>query len=327
VTRALNFTPAAVAALRGHPCPGAPITRASNRWIADLLERAEVFILPDCGELLDRSRPKPEVPGLMFRPPFPVVACEYLAQNSIRPGGFYNASPCSKRIALAWDWTGDLPAPLLAAFGPAALDPGVCVISVFYSDEAQTWVCNSAATHLPYEGEWMARGEMAETPFIRAMIADGSLAGGNLKAKGYVSNFLPLMIEFLEQVRRETGSVEGALDIARADNNDEVNAYIDLCYALACKNVSAERSATPKILNRERRRKGRPELKDFHVLNLGGDGTGQLVGSADRSLPRSHLRRGHIRRLGADRVTWVNQTMVHGRDGFVSKTYKMKGAA
>lgn len=325
MTQALNFTPKAIEALRSHPLPDAPISRAAMRWIAAKLEQAQVFILPDCGQILDRDKPHPEVPGIMFRPSFPVVACEYLAQNSDRATDFYTQEKSSRRIALAWDWQNDLPPPLNSIANFDILGPGVAVMSVFYVDKTKMWVCNSGAIHLPYEGEWLDPATSAPSAFREAMIRSGQMKSAVAKAKALEGAYIPLMVEAIGMARSKLGSMDAVIDLARADANDELNAYIDLSFALACRNVIAERVKAPEILNRERRRKKRPELKDFHILKLAGEqamfASGQPGGH--RTGPRPHLRRGHIRRLDETRITWVNQTMVHGQGAFLDKAYAL----
>jgi hypothetical protein len=158
------------------------------------------------------------------------------------------------------------------------------------------------------------------------MIKSGQVNARCAKAKGFTTGFIPLLMENLVAAERQLGSIERAIDAVRADANDELNAYTDLCVALACKNIHAERHVASKVLNSERRRKKRPELKDFHLLTVdGGDGDGAFGGTDHGAASRrSHLRRGHIRRLSGDRITWVNQTMVTGQGGFAAKAYSVR---
>lgn len=87
-----------------------------------------------------------------------------------------------------------------------------------------------------------------------------------------------------------------------------------------------DQGGQPDKLNRARAKSGKPPLKDFHVLNLAGERqSGSASGSGGTSR-RTHLRRGHVRRLGPERVTWVNSCIVSGsRAGFVGKSYALKG--
>lgn len=316
MTQALNFTPKAIEALLSYPCPGAPLTALGNRYLAGKLREAQVFMLSDHGQLLDRSKPRPQVPGALFKPPFPVVALEYTALANVWDEPTYSAESASKRIALAWDWTDDLP-PALAAMRPP-YGPGVAVASIAYIDKHQAWSPMSACIHFSYDFEWMQQTE--PTPFKAAMIASGRLNPALAKAPAASGSLIPIAPEVIAATSLML-SAAAAQDMLGADLMDEVNAYFDLSVALACKNVSTREYPAPKNLNRARIKAGKIPLKGFHVLELnGGEGFPGGGGTGDRAAARSHLRRGHIRRLGADRVTWVNSTIVRGR-GFVDKVY------
>ena len=101
----------------------------------------------------------------------------------------------------------------------------------------------------------------------------------------------------------------------------------NLCALLNLANVATHRVAPPEKMNKKRAQSGKRPLYDYHVLEVEGDrwdspyvqtDTGQGV--------RSHLRRGHIRRL-EDRSVWVRATFVHGSvPGFVDKDYDVRGS-
>lgn len=83
--------------------------------------------------------------------------------------------------------------------------------------------------------------------------------------------------------------------------------------ALECKNVAIEDEPVDPKLQKSRRLRGKPPLKDYKVLTLKAGprvirrGAGDPVSHAS---PRMHLRRGHIRRLPNGNV-WVNSTVVN----------------
>lgn len=322
MTQALNFTAKAIQYLESlnSPYPG---VQAGFHYIAEKLREAQVFVLPDYGTLLDRSKPRVELPGDMYRPPFPVVALEYTAQG---PGGRwdgpYTDLKSSRRIALAFDWQDDLPAAC-RIFGPMASTPGVVIVSIFYTDDDDAWLPVSAGIHFGYDAMEF-RQDLHSGPLREALIASGRIgkAAANSGAPG--GSLIPLLPEAII-VQGSTHTIEATLDAIQADLMDEVNAYFDLCSALGCRNVRTEHHAAPDKLNRQRMKAGKPLLSDFLTLSLDAEqGGGGLFASGGSR--RSHLRRGHIRRLSADRITWVNQTMVTGQGGFKAKSYVMKGA-
>lgn len=106
------------------------------------------------------------------------------------------------------------------------------------------------------------------------------------------------------------------------DYADEVRALLGLLNALACSNVTTER--TP--VKNAKQKPGALPFDSYHYLVLRNryetGCTGRTGIGAGRS-PREHLRRGHIRRLPTGAKTWVNATVVNaGRaGGTVRKTY------
>ncbi|QTH21970.1 hypothetical protein HRJ34_00050 [Rhizorhabdus wittichii] len=321
----LNYTAKARESLAGITSTASPFSRHGIAYLLGKLTDAEIFVLPDHGELLDRSKPRTEVPNIVLRPPFPVTALEYRSPPGTAhevPG--YTDAACSRRVALAWDWKDDLPHPIAAASSfPPRLPAGVAIAAICYFDQMQAWLPIAAGMHIAYDDPWLESD--VRLPFAAAAVAAGRMTEKQADARRPRARPFPILWDAILGIASARG-IDGALDLLAADMMDEANAYIDLCYALACRNVSAERHVAPAKLNRAREKAGKIALPDFHTLTLAGSSDGQPFGSADRSGPRSHLRRGHIRRLGPDRITWVNQTMVRGRGGFVSKQYDLRRA-
>ncbi|AHE55685.1 hypothetical protein [Sphingomonas sanxanigenens] len=328
--QALNYTPKAIDALTlmQQTTPYAWSAQGLE-YLTSKLRQAQTFVLPEYGQLLDRNTPRPEVPGLMMKPPFPVVAIEYPAPAASAPRqDEWTAAPCSKRIALAWDHQDDMPVGAPWQDQRGKLSDGVVVASVCWYDAYQAWMPVGAAMHIPYEGAWRDRNaEIITSAFWRDQVAAGRISPAQRKAKALTGTLIPVMPEAMQQLFGQMGTT-AAFEVFQADLMDEVNAYFDMVYALACRNVRAVERPAPKFLNRQRARKGKPLLKPFHVLELAGEvmSGGGGIGS-DRSGPRDHIRRGHIRRLAEGRITWVNQTMVHGRGGSVDKVYSVRAGA
>jgi len=145
------------------------------------------------------------------------------------------------------------------------------------------------------------------------------------------------------EVRAEYNQAMGAYEIASyarpiylKEQKKRVNEFtymVAVVYALvsvleAC-NVETTHTQPPAKLQQKRVKKGKHKLLDYHVLSVGGDvwdspytKTNDTSGGV-----RSHLRRGHIRRLEAKSV-WVRSTYVHGsKEGFVRKDYEVKGTS
>lgn len=309
----LNYTTKAIESLRHLYLNGSKSTREDIGQILDLLGKAEVFVLPDHGQLLNREIPYPEVPPQMFRPPFPVIAIEYQATSDGARAhhDYYTAAPCPRRIALAFEI-----APV------RALPEGGCgIASIAYFVDHDRWLPISGAAVIAYDGEWTDR--LRPSPFQSAMIEAKAISRKVARSKTMRMDFIPIWRDAWAAAETSLGA-DGAIDTLSADLMDEVNAFRDLCLTLSCKNVRAERQPASRLLNKARNKRSKPPLKDFHILTIDGQSDfGSGAGIGQGSSRRSHLRRGHIRRLSADRVTWVNATIVSGQGGFVDKAYSV----
>lgn len=322
MTEPLNFTTKALegfAELRERSTLGLGDQEGVD-FLSSLLRRAEVFILPDSGELLDRSKVRTHLPGVMYKPPFPVVALEYRAEERPDQGrhALYEATDASRRIALCWEWDGIMPRGMQSQNQPEP-GSGVVIASICWIDQLQMWVPFCGAMLLPYE---YLLEDKAASPRVASLLGSGRISKAQANAPGIrAGGVLPLLPSMMQKMFREFGQ-EGAFDLLSSDLMDEVNAYLDLASALSCKNVEPARQKQEDRLNRARIKRGRLPFKDFHILILGGADYGTATRAGFGGGVRSHLRRGHIRRLSPDRITWVNAAIVRGRKpGFVDKAY------
>lgn len=103
---------------------------------------------------------------------------------------------------------------------------------------------------------------------------------------------------------------------------------LELVEALSCNNVASEvvERVDPAV-NARRRRQGKLPLYEVRRLVVKVGDVAHAIGSpmGDRSGPREHLRRGHVRRLPDGRKTWVQCCVVGSRAmGVVRKTYAVE---
>lgn len=100
--------------------------------------------------------------------------------------------------------------------------------------------------------------------------------------------------------------------------------------ALACTNVRSIDIEPPSALNKKRKKAGKQPLFTYKTLHvLAGERSAPQNHQEDddeaRRSPRLHFRRGHIRRIGDGRMTWVQQCMVGNRRlGAVEKVYALE---
>jgi hypothetical protein len=95
---------------------------------------------------------------------------------------------------------------------------------------------------------------------------------------------------------------------------------------LNCSNVTCVDNHPSPALSKKRAKNGKPPLFSYKTLHIHTDKT-SLSGishPSDRSSPRIHLRRGHIRRIDDVRTVWVNSCVVGDKKkGVIVKDYKI----
>ena len=101
---------------------------------------------------------------------------------------------------------------------------------------------------------------------------------------------------------------------------------------LSLENVKVIKRGDPKLSivgtrSQKKKRKGRKSF-DYHVLSINGEAWDSPYESNNggHGGVRSHLRRGHIRRLSNGKTTWVRAAYIKGsKEGFVKKDYDILG--
>lgn len=101
---------------------------------------------------------------------------------------------------------------------------------------------------------------------------------------------------------------------------DYHGAIVSFLHLINCPNVTVEKIPAPVKLNKKREEKNRPPIQEYSIVKLPNYSAGQPHQGGTHASPRAHFRRGHIRRLAENKVTWVTHTMVKG-EGFVPKHY------
>jgi hypothetical protein len=154
-------------------------------------------------------------------------------------------------------------------------------------------------------------------PVMCALQFDDDQTGWKLEA-------MILSKEFYEE-QRELRARNGLRQLVE-EYIDDVASITNLCAILNLSNTSTVALPPPKGAQRSRQRKGKLPLYDYHILEVDGERWDSPYTSSGAGQGyRSHLRRGHIRRLSDDRYTWVRATYGHGSvDGFVDKDYAVK---
>lgn len=93
--------------------------------------------------------------------------------------------------------------------------------------------------------------------------------------------------------------------------------HFGLNFHLALFSGERSRVGTSQQINEKRRKKGKRQLPSGYVICVTQNVTRKEYDEAEtaaeltRSKPRTHFRRGHIRRLQSGATVWVSHTMVN----------------
>ncbi len=107
------------------------------------------------------------------------------------------------------------------------------------------------------------------------------------------------------------------IQIAVNGMHSSVMAAYELAVLLQCQNISIVHVEKPKKINEKRRRKGKRPLPSGYVICVTRDVTRREYDQVEndpehsRNKPRTHFRRGHIRRLQSGARVWVSPAMVN----------------
>lgn len=303
-------------------------SRAISR-IIELLRESQKFILPNCSDIFEPEDFQQQHLDL-FHLPYPVCTFEapwvMEENNTCALDGKLPFIKSTKRIALAIELDSDHQEDFLANYNDIFLKKfpqgGVYVIPIFWSLESG-WEVLMGGIFLPYENT-LSRlskadiNEYGET--FKAMNEAGRLPKVFSQLEGDPFVILP---EFFEFQINQIGEKKG-LDQILLDSHDEVTCVVQACAVLNCENINTA-TINPIIKSNKKRVSNNKEpFFSYHVLQINEkNSTNESEGGAHRS-PRTHLRRGHIRRL-ANKAVWVRSAMINAnsKDGKVVKEYKI----
>lgn len=266
--------------------------------IAVAIERGQRFYLPEANHVLDFKGTSNE---LAFEANLPFDCIAVLSETTFTGG---RTPEAGWKISIAFELYGAFnsslriisPSAVGANAAPESRSYAVLSISTVARDMRQL----SGPSWVPCPGYAILERRRDGPPLIRSFPFD------------------------FPDVR--TATAIAALDLGREFKGD-CESVANLCVMLNLHNVQRTAVRVPEAMAKRRDERGKVPLRSYHVLQVDGiawDRPDGPVGSAASGV-RSHLRRGHIRRLaGGARNVWVRATMVHGsRPGFVDKDYDL----
>lgn len=299
-----------------------------EHFLADGLKEAAKFLLPDNGMLFADHDYKPTMFELQ-KLPYPVCALEFTAGIELfaAESGLTHAA---KRIALCfdprklpsgqqsrltnllcWDWPADFP------------ENGLCVAAIF--EAGGEWSVSPGIVLVDLDNDHpILMSEQGGLDSLAARVGN-RLGNPNGTKHGLPATFLP----FYQRTQLIGLSREEAAENVYIDTIDEMRVTFEFLAAINCANVGTRQITAPTMLNKKRVSKGKVPFYGYSVLDLapassGAGGT--LTGS--HAAPRTHLRRGHLRRLGdkfGNKVLWINATVVNPTAGALgAPVYKVK---
>lgn len=330
-SRAIDQLKATAKAVRAN---GFTVTAARLQIVIQMLSTAPKFLLPNCAELIDVKNVG-ETHLELLRLPYPVTVFEApWRKERMGPTATVagvQESLSTRRIALCWEMTAD-DSPItglreMPGFRERYPEGGVFIYPIFYSDDVKTWNPGAGGTFVPRE---FRIPEGHKQTRMTGMMLDVMKSTGRLhrnSTEHFAEPFVLLDEMFQMMIAESRGDVDAALTRLSYDASDEVHMAIQACAVLNCANVETGDFAPGKAANAKRVASGKSPFFTYKVLQLaaGRVATGEK-GSGSHSAPRTHLRRGHIRRL-ENKVTWVRPAIVSaGSDrGTVAKDYRIGG--
>lgn len=282
-------------------------------FLVDYLVSSVKFMLPDNGSLFADHDYKPSMFDLL-RLPYPACALEFQASDEL-----YNPASglaqSKKRISLCFD-----PRRLsqvqqgrlveLAERDIFASLPQNCLAILAVFEAENVWAAGMGLVVIDLDNDRPINAKEAAGPLSDRI--PGHVLAPQLGVRTTKHGLPAQFISFGLRCRLMGLSEDEAFTNLYIDTADEVRAAYEFLGAINCVNVTTSVLAAPRLLNEKRKKKGKHLFFDYQVLNLqasqGGDAGFGLSAS-----PRSHLRRGHIRRLGekfGNKILWINATMV-----------------
>ncbi|MFP4891203.1 hypothetical protein [Paraburkholderia sp. EG304] len=284
------------------------------RSTIDMIEGATHFAVPDGGVTLENDLRGLE--GHEARLPYPYITLEFRSQDYSAPEAKSRAVPSN--LLLAYETTTDE----LAARYPYRTNPerfakrpdgeaGIALLFLFGEDE-RMWMLNPYALFIPRTWESIAQRQQ--------------VGGWALKYLPFCVQ--PATVEYgLKDPSRGEPFFESLIEVLGPAGY----ALLTFCEALTCRNVSIGtlREAAPQQVNSRRERNGKLPLYEIKTLMIEvptGEGieVERKGTSGERSGPRAHLRRGHVRRLASGNI-WINSMIVGAKNGgWIEKGYNVK---
>lgn len=310
-----------------------------EQFLIDILGASVKFMVPLNGYFFEHADYMPNMFELQ-RLPYPVCALEFAADETLYAAGS-GLGMSKRRIAVAFvpqQLSDELKRQLVKLTEAPDLfeslpDDAMAVMSIYDTDAvAEGWGAALGFAVL----DLSTFGAPVPLKDIKPDVHTENVSKA-LGRKPDSKYGLPVTYYAFPFLSRLNGmSLDQAHEALIIDLIDETRAIYQFCAAINCVNVGVETVSPSSSLNAKRKKHGKLPFFEYKVLDLAPAGTetpprgvGGYGRSGEHASPRTHLRRGHIRRLkneAGTRAVWVNATIVNpgARAGIIDKTYNMR---
>lgn len=260
-------------------------------WLLTSFADTTPFSLPDGGRLFNDGLKG--LKGVPARPPYNRISLEYNVQG-VPVVCLVREVPSASVIGVINDMPGSKSLPY-------ALSDTLLLLFMFVKTERYGWLPRQCMRIVPAD-HWE-----------------------HWKDKGNIES---ANVFYMEEEFGRMPPEEEADEIRRLKHG--LIAYLEVCEALACKNVKAVTYQESCPSNQKRISSGKLPIYETKILALdcpASNYSRKPVENSGRASPAQHLRRGHIRRLPEGNV-WVNSCVVgKDSDGVLAKNYKVRATS
>ena len=268
--------------------PSFPNAKNALKMNSIFIKNCPKFYVPQINEVLNVGKKKKDYIAFeddeLINLPYPVTIL--LSESWVR------TAP-REEDALHNSWK-------ISVFSQPKQNGHIVCTSTVYDPDAKVWVCMPIAI------------ELAKAP----LPAEKGVGYG-LGCRYYGD---PATQELLKQMKDAGLAEEEGLK----DFDEDVAALMSLIKLLSVQGMEKVKIELPdKLAKKHAKHSNDTSDYSYHVLKIGGDiwDSPYVLESTNGSGKRSHLRRGHIRRL-AHKNVWVRASFVQGsKEGFVEKEY------
>jgi len=245
------------------------------------------FQLPHGGYILPKASDEVVIDTDILRPPFPTTVIEYSEGGSALSIG---QTPSTKRLVMAVD-DGD----------------GVSLFPSYYADDHDMWQPPNLYWRFIY-GRTFALSRTKPRDFYDDDAIQYREGWSNLLSSVKV----PITLE-------QYASME-LINI-----NQELCVYMDFCLALSQYETEIVEQKPDAQAQKLRRLRSKSPLFTYKIITITGKRKvfTESKGGTHAS-PVTHLRRGHWRNYKSGKRSWVEASLVNGKDGLVVKDYKVE---